>query len=288
MRKIGSKELTERIAALRNEKKVAIENLDFSNLEAIDKEIQEQKEQAIEIAIQEIKDQYYDAIITSIRNFESKYDVVEKDFYTKRNKIRQHYYVIFEEMKRKHLEELVVLEQNLIEARDKENFRSIPEKDEKIHQAREAATNGNYQKAEQLKKEASLIPAEILQSRLEKCQADFENARKCAMEKDEKVIKEMNTNFTNEMAELSERHFHGIEEISQNREANLISITQKYINKFVQSEFFTAEDVKPQLIEILEQICNDESIPMPQFPNNDLHYIRTALSKSRISFKSEQ
>ena len=267
---MDSAELAEKISNLKFEKRDAIEKLDYNRAQEIDNMIEQEKLKAFENYYNSLTNEYSTTIKDVVQFFEEKYNNLEKRFYHKQNQTREHYNQVFEDVKKKQLQELAQLEKTYKDACNRENLRYIhnyiPGKNDLIRKSQQAATSGNYELAKQIKEEAEQYGLSYLQERLEIQQNKFENKKNSLMTHNQQVISNLNTSFTNEMNNITEKNLRSIQDIHYNRETQFLDISMKYSQKLFQTQHYaTLDDAKKIIYDILQDICIHADITIPDF-----------------------
>ena len=251
--KVANIESNKTLLDLRSLKAKAIANLDYEGAKRIEEQIERERQNFISIALNDECEAFKLQTYQILKAFNTKITDLDTQFYQNQKRIRLHYYTIFQEAKRKQIEELYSIERNLISNRDKEILRQIPEKNELIAKSKSQALIGDYEEALKTKEAINTLTASILKQRFAQCQENYEAERDAALERDYNILSSMNQNLMDELSTLENTYHKNMNEVVQQRETQLISNVNKH------SQTIVAAGLAPLIdaIQLLQNHMND-------------------------------
>lgn len=232
---ISSTIANDKLADLRNKKKLAIQALDFDAAEKYDELIQQQNEQIVATRIDKIKSEVLDDLEKHI----SKYNKISDEIalYNKKqeNQLNQTYQTLLDKTQLQHAKELKSIDKSHAIALRREAEREVPEQIEILEQAKAAAVAGNYNEARNLRDEARRTGERELEERKNKIDEEFEHSRMVLDTKQQEAQEQIQQKYDDEIANLqaeiqmrtkeTEQRFNsGVELIKQRAEIKVNSL----------------------------------------------------------------
>lgn len=278
-----NEELAEKIRKMRAKKAAAISKMDYQTAKRLDEEMEKEKQKSLQDSLKEFRKTFIASMEDLVKSYPAKYDKVYKKFSQDEKKIRLHYCKIFQETKKKHLQELASFERILLSNRDRETFCSIPEKDELISKSKQEALSGNYDKAIEYKEQASIVAAEEIRRRLAKCDADYEIQRDNALTNDCIVLGQLNQALSDELDNLSVQYKQKLDEISQQRINQITTTFQRYEQKLESTELCPLQKGHMILQNDLNLILVKYEIPPINIPFQNRSNTALGINKTNAS-----
>ncbi|OHT15330.1 hypothetical protein TRFO_42591 [Tritrichomonas foetus] len=253
---------TQKINELRSYQKTAIANLNFKQAEEYQKQILSLSHCSKSDQITAIQDDFQKTVITIADTYQSNLEKNEELRKKEDFEFRVRINTSFEELKEKHIKEMVDLEKGYAAMRLHETQRTCPEYEELITQAKFAGSVGDFEGAEDLQTEAMNIAQIELEKRLAKIDEDFNTKTDL-----------LRDNHAREIILLVKRLEAGIKKVNDSDdarkkqewsifEAKIISEFQKAIKKVIhvlQNEEST--EIQRNLEIIIARILEERKLP---------------------------
>ena len=228
------------ISAMRNQRKRAIELLDFEKAEQITEEIEEHKSSASIGIINQIKEEFTPEITACIERNYDQLEELSREKDEKEKVIRFRYHRIFKDIQRQHMATFEALETKYADARSRENDRRVPQQFHLLELAKKAATNGQFKEAISLRDQSRVVAQQDLEKRLQAVDEDFEVNRARILGQQRGEIVQLVQRLEAELQTLEETMNAKYAQANSNREKQLIALYQKYSSR-VRSQLYEKE-----------------------------------------------
>lgn len=261
----NSKEVNKIIADMRLQQKQAIQNLDFDTAETIENEINVLKEEAKNFGKDDIYNSFVDEAQQIVNGISYLIEEVRDDTMEKEKKIRVRVNEEFNELKAKHIKELIQMEKDYVAARFRETERNIPEREDLIRQSQNAAKNGDFESARKLHDQALLVAQLDLEQRLIKIDRDFDEIKKNAFKAQKDSIIYLSNILETDIKDSNQRSEIKIGDLLKNRDAQLIGHYNKFAKKLCSKESPAKNEIILNNLEkLLAETLFELDCPLPK------------------------
>lgn len=228
------------ISAMRNQRKKAIDLLDFEMAEQITEEIEIHKSSASAGIIAQIKEEFTPDITSCIERSYDLLDELSREKEEKEKVIRFRYHRIFKDIQRTHMGTFEDLETKYADARSRENDRRVPQQFHLLELAKKAATNGQFKEAISLRDQSRVVAQQDLEKRLQAVDEDFDNNRSRILAQQRVEIIQLVQRLQSELQTLEETMNGKYAQANSNRDKQLIALYNKYSSR-VRSSLYEKE-----------------------------------------------
>jgi hypothetical protein len=195
----------DRLAELRNKKKIAVQALDFDAAEEFDRQLKEENERLTSDHI----DRIYSEILKDVQDQIAKYDEMRSDITQFQEKEEAHvnatYQDLFNKAEMQHEKELRDVDKSHGIALLRESEREIPAQLSLLEQAKAAAILGRFTDARQLRAEAREAGLGELEARRHRTDQEFSQSRLMLSDAQGETMAKLRQKYDEEMNNLHEQ-----------------------------------------------------------------------------------